>query len=101
MNPSLQHPRGNSDKTHQDGKAHESDKKKVLKLFNSEKHFPFWEQSFPNLTVAFTDTLSQKVFFSSLIFHSSNHVHGQGEGKGSDKRNIALNLPSGRNLIIK
>lgn len=46
MNPPLQHPRGNSDKTHQDGKAHESDKKKVLKLFNSEKHFPFWNKAF-------------------------------------------------------
>lgn len=84
MNAPLQHSHGNLYWTLQNRKVDEIDRKGFLKLFNLEKHFPFWEQNFLDLAVAFKYKLSQKIFISSLIFHSSTNVQRYGEGKAGD-----------------
>lgn len=65
MNSPLQYSHGNLDKTLQNRTADETDRRRVLKLLNLEKYFPFCEQSFLDLAAAFKYKLSQKNFFLS------------------------------------
>lgn len=52
-----------SDYTHQDRKADEKGKKRVLKWFNLEKHFPFRGTTLFRLGCSLKDTLSRRFLF--------------------------------------